>query len=440
MSSQIPFNQVRAQLGNYMLTDGMHMVWDIDKSHGSWIADGVTGREVLDLFSFFATNPLGHNHPKIVEGPAAEEMARVAVHNPSNSDIYTREMADFVKTFWETTIPKGFNYTFFVAGGSLAVENALKTAFDWKVRKNAAKGIRGEKGTMILHFREAFHGRSGYTLSLTNTLPDKIRHFPKFDWPRVSNPKVTFPLETHIGDIIALERKAIEEIKQAFVDHPDDIAGIIIEPIQGEGGDNHFRPEFLQQLRYLADENEALLIFDEVQTGLGLTGSWWAFEQMGVLPDIFCFGKKMQVCGIVAGPRVDEVPKNVFKVSSRINSTWGGNLIDMVRAKHYIRFIEEENLLANTREQGGFLLGELQKLTADFPKLLSNPRGRGLMCAMTVRDGETRDQIISELYKRDVMILGCGFTGIRVRPSLNVTRDDLQFGLGKLREVLGELA
>ncbi|MCB2199566.1 L-lysine 6-transaminase [bacterium] len=438
--SNIPkFDQVRPTLGSHMLTDGMHMVWDIDQSEGSWIADGLSGRKLLDLFSFFATNPVGHNHRKIVSGPAAEEIARIAVHNPSNSDIYTREMADFVQIFWETTIPDGFKYTFFVAGGALAVENALKAAFDWKVQKNAAKGIRGEKGTKILHFREAFHGRSGYTMSLTNTLPDKIRRFPKFNWPRVSNPKAIFPLESHMGEIVAAERKSIEEIKQAFVDYPDEIAAVIIEPIQGEGGDNHFRPEFLQQLRTLADENEALLIFDEVQTGLGLTGQWWAFESLGVTPDIFSFGKKMQVCGIVAGPKLDEVEKNVFHTPSRINSTWGGNLIDMTRAKHYIRVIEEENLLANTREQGAFLLSELQKMVADYPHLLSNARGRGLMCAVTVRDGETRDLITQKLYERDVMILGAGFTSIRVRPSLNITRSDIEFGVEKMREVLADI-
>lgn len=440
MSHTIAFNDVRSVLGEHMLTDGMHLVWDIEKSHGSWIADGLTGHELLDLFSFFATNPVGHNHPKIVQGAAAEEIARIAVHKPSNSDVYTQSMAEFVQTFWNTTVPDGFKYTYFVSGGALAVENALKAAFDWKVQKNAAKGIKGEKGTKILHFREAFHGRSGYTMSLTNTLPDKIRRFPKFNWPRVSNPKALFPIEKHLGEIVAAERKSVEEIKQAFVDNPDDIAAIIIEPIQGEGGDNHFRPEFFKQLRQLADENDALLIFDEVQTGLGLTGTWWALEQTGVQPDIFSFGKKMQVCGIVAGPRLDEVESNVFHVPSRINSTWGGNLVDMVRAKHYIKAIEEENMLANVNEQGAYLLGELQAMAEEFPHLLTNPRGRGLMCAVTVKDGETRDKLVEEMFKRRVMILGCGFTSVRVRPSLNVTRSDLEFGVEQMRDSLKALA
>ncbi len=436
MSARTAYKNVHEVLKKHMYIDGMDLVWDHEKSHGSRLVDGRSGREYLDLFSFFATNPLGHNHPKIVTGEAAEEIARVAVHNPSNSDIYTREMADFVETFWNTTIPDGFRYAFFVAGGSLAVENALKASFDWKVRKNLAKGVKGEKGTRVLHFREAFHGRSGYTLSMTNTLPDKIRYFPKFTWPRVSNPKVVFPIEEHLGDIVSSERKSIEEIKQAFLDYPDDIAAIIIEPIQAEGGDNHFRPEFFTQLRQLADENDAMLIFDEVQTGLGLTGTWWMLEQTGVTPDMFAFGKKMQVCGFVAGPRIDEVPDNVFHVGSRINSTWGGNLVDMVRAKHYIRVIDEDRLLDNVNAVGGVLLKGLQQLQKNFPTVVSNPRAKGLMGALTIRDGATRNALLKKLNELGVAMLPCGFTSIRVRPSLNITKDEMEEGLQKLGEAL----
>jgi L-lysine 6-transaminase len=147
-----------------------------------------------------------------------------------------------------------------------------------------------------------------------------------------------------LEDLIERENKSIREIKQAFINNPDDIAAIIIEPIQGEGGDNHFRPEFLQRLRDIANEEDALLIFDEVQTGVGLTGTMWAHEQLGVKPDILAFGKKMQVCGILATNRVDEVPDNVFRVSSRINSTWGGSLTDMVRATRYLEIIQEDNI------------------------------------------------------------------------------------------------
>src|SRR5262249_25897689 len=157
-------------------------------------------------------------------------------------------------------------------------------------------------------------------------------HFPKFDWPRLPTPALEFPLDSaSLGRVAEAEARILAAAEGAFNDRPDEIAAILIEPIQGEGGDNHFRPEFLRELRKLPDRCEALLIFDEVQTGVGLTGKWWAFQHAGVVPDILCFAKKMQVGGIFVSRRVDEVD-SVFKVPSRISSTWGGSLADMVRA------------------------------------------------------------------------------------------------------------
>jgi L-lysine 6-transaminase len=184
-------------------------------------------------------------------------------------------------------------YVFFIEGGALGIENALKTAFDWKVRRNKAKGIPGEKGSQIVHFREAFHGRTGYTLSLTNTDPVKTDYFPKFKWPRIENPKLRFPVTPEVKrDVIGAEQQALAQLEKAFVDNPDDIAAIIIEPIQAEGGDNHFRPEFLQALQAAAKRHECFFIVDEVQTGVGMTGKMWGHEHFGIQPDALAFGKK----------------------------------------------------------------------------------------------------------------------------------------------------
>ena len=321
------------------------------------------------------------------------------------------------------------------------MENALKTAMDWKVRKNIKAGRPETLGTKVLHFRQAFHGRTGYTMSLTNTDPTKVRYWPKFtDWPRVSNPFAEFPLEgENLERTIAREKQTLAELEEAFTQHEHDIACIILEPIQGEGGDNHFRPEFLRELRRICDEREAMLIFDEVQTGLGLTGEMWAHESLGVAPDIMAFGKKMQICGIVVSERVDDIDDNVFHTSSRINSTWGGNLVDMVRVTKYLEIIRDEGLVENAREVGRYLLEEIVKLTEEFPQILSNPRGRGLMCAMTVRDVETRGYILQGALARGVMILGCGERSIRFRPPLNLTREQVDEGIGVLREVLGTI-
>lgn len=429
---------VRATLGKHILADGMDIVLDLAKSESPYLFDSHGNRSYLDFFTFFASNPLGMNHPKMTDDEAfREKIGRVAINNPSNSDVYTREMADFVDTFSRIGIPDYLPHAFFVAGGGLAVENALKTAFDWKVQKNFQKGYRTEKGHKVLHFDQAFHGRTGYTMSLTNTEPGKVAYFPKFDWPRISNPKMVFPVDKeNTADVISRENLAIAQAERYFEMYRDDIAAIILEPIQGEGGDNHFRPEFHQALRDLADRHEALLIYDEVQTGVGLTGKFWAHEHY-VKPDILAFGKKAQVCGILAGTRIDELETNVFKVSSRINSTWGGNLVDMVRFSRYLEIIEEENLVDNAAQTGAYLLEQIQKLAGEFD-FITNARGLGLMCAFDFPNAEMRSGFLEKTFEKGLIILPCGTHSVRFRPPLTIRKEHIDEGMGIIRETLSE--
>jgi len=430
---------VHGTLKKHMLVDGLDLVFDLKRSQGSYIYDSRNGRRFLDFFSFFATQPVGLNHPRMVEPAFKEKMAEVAIHNPTNSDVYTVPMAEFVDTFDRVAIPEELPHLFLVAGGSVAVENALKTAFDWKVRKNLARG-RGEKGSLVLHFREAFHGRTGYSISMTNTAdPRKTMYFPKFDWPRIDNPKLRFPIAAHIDEVIAAEKEAVSQIEKAVAAHPDEIAALIIEPIQGEGGDNHFRPEFLRKLRELSFEHEFLFIADEVQTGVGLTGKMWAYQHFGFTPDVLVFGKKTQVCGLLAGRRIDEVERNVFHESTRINSTWGGNLVDMVRFGRYLEIIEEEKLVERSRQVGAFLLAELEKLQDENPGRIGNARGRGLMCAFDLPDTETRDRFKKLAFDNGMLILGSGRTSIRFRPTLSVGKEEVEQGTSILRRVLSSL-
>jgi L-lysine 6-transaminase len=438
LATRIPPQDVHAVLARHMLVDGYRLVMDLEKSHGSFLFDSRDGRDVLDFYMGFSTIPVGYNHPKLFDEAFKERLLWAAANKVANADVYTTLMAEFVEAF-ARTVPEAFRQRlFFIEGGALAVENALKTAFDWKVRKNLAKG-KGEKGSQIIHFRQAFHGRSGYTLSLTNTTdPRKTMYFPKFPWPRVNNPKLRFPVDEQVlAEVAAAEAATIAQVEQALRDNPDDIAGLIIETIQGEGGDNHFRPEFFRALRRLADEHEFLLIFDEVQAGFGVTGTWWAFEQLGVEPDVFAFGKKTQVCGIAAGPRVDEVD-SVFKVSSRINSTWGGNLVDMVRCQRIIEIIEEEDLLGNARRMGAHLLAGLERLCREQP-LASNARGRGMFAAIDLPSGEQRDRAIRAMRERGVLALPSGDFAIRFRPCLNLRQEDIDEGLRRLAEALSTL-
>lgn len=425
----IPASEVRSTIASHMLADGFNMVLDLKKSKGSTIHDAVDGKEYLDLFSFFASAPLGMNHPALCTDEFRSHLADIAINKPSNSDFYTEELAAFVETFADTVVPDSHPYLFFVSGGALAVENAMKAAFDWKVRQNLKAG-RGEIGKTVIHFKKAFHGRTGYTLSLTNTAdPRKYMYYPLFDWPRIDVPPIAFPLEDNLDAVIEAEKKSLAQIDEAISKHGHDIACMVIEPIQGEGGDNHFRPEYLQQLRELADKHEFMLIFDEVQSGMGLTGEWWAWQSIGVEPDIFCFGKKSQVCGIASNKRVDSVEDNVFHESSRINSTWGGNLVDMVRCNKYLDVMVEENILQNVRSQGETLMKGLRNLQEKYPEQISNVRGRGLMCAFDLPNSETRDRMIAEIIKNGAIILPCGARSIRFRPPLNITDEDILKGL-----------
>ena len=438
-SNAIQPERVKDLLSRHMLTKGMMpMVLDMDESQGVRLHDEKSGRSFVDLFGFYASNPLGMNHPKLTSDEAfLERLMDAALNKVTNSDVMTGHMARFVDTFGRVGIPEYLPYTFFISGGALAVENALKTAFDWKVRKNFEKGYRREVGHQVMHLDQAFHGRTGYTMSLTNTAdPRKTMHYPKFDWPRITNPKVHFPLdEAEQGRVREHEDRAIQQAKRYFHERADQIACVILEPIQGEGGDNHFRPQFLERLRDLAHENDALLVFDEVQSGVGITGEFWAHQALGVQPDIIAFGKKTQVCGILAGRKLDEVDGHVFETPSRINSTWGGNIVDMVRFDRILEVIEEEALVAHAGQAGEHLQARLQELQDEFAAV-TNARGLGLMCAFDLPSTEVRDHVKQKTYEEGAIILGCGESSIRFRSPLTITEDEIDEGIACIRRAL----
>ena len=435
--NKITAANVHSVLRKHLLVDGYDMVFDVEKSRGSYIYDSKHNRQYVDFFTFYASNPIGFNHPSVSNDEEFHrKLLKAAIVKPANPDIYTEEMAEFVETFSRVGIPGYLPHMFLIDGGALAVENALKVAFDWKVRKNFEKGHIVEKGHQVIHFKQAFHGRSGYTMSLTNTVPDKTDFFPKFKWPRINNPKMHFPLtDDSVVKTAKSEELAINQIQQAISENRDDIAAIILEPIQAEGGDNHFTISFLKKLRQIADENDIMLIFDEVQSGYGLTGKFWAHQHF-VNPDVIAFGKKAQICGILCSKRVDEVEDNVFHKSSRINSTWGGNLTDMVRATKFLEIIEAENLVEHAAKTGNYLLSQIQKLTEEFEGIITNPRGRGLMCAFDMNSSKERNNFLDETYENGLMVLGCGDRSIRFRPALDINEKVIDEGFDIIRATL----
>ena len=392
------------KISKHVLVDGFHIAVDHRGSHGSYIKD-LDGNEYLDCYSQFASQPLGWNHPALIK--AKEELGVVAMHKIANSDMYTEEYATFVEKF--SGITPDFKNYFFIDGGALAVENALKAAFDWKAKKLGISSDEDINTLDVFHLGNAFHGRTGYTLSLTNTTPEKTDLFPKFKWNRI------FSMED------------VEELMH------DRVAAMIVEPIQGEGGDNHLVPELFPLMRKWADDNETMLIFDEVQTGVGLTGKMWCYEHFGMIPDMICFGKKTQVCGFCSTERIDEIEDNVFTQSGRINSTWGGNIVDMVRFSYIMDAIEEESLVDNADVVGRYLENSLSDIDG-----VSNVRGMGLMIAFDLDTTELRDKMVS-ILQSNMLVLNSGTHSIRLRPALTFSLEDADKASSYIREAASTL-
>jgi L-lysine 6-transaminase len=433
-SRRINASHVLHELEQHILMDGFKIVIDLEKSRGSCLYDAATGHRLIDLYGFFGSLPIGFNHPYFEQPEVKEELLWAAKVKIANSDVYSEGYAEFVEAFSRVAPMPPLSRYLFIEGGALAIENCLKAAMDWKVRKNMAAGY-GERGTEILHFHRAFHGRSGYTMSLTNTDPRKTDLFAKFDWPRVCTPFIDFSVRQseREREVVEREKKSEAEIRKFLDERGRDIAAIIIEPIQGEGGDNHFRGEWLRKLREIADEKDVLLIFDEVQCGLGTTGKSWCCQHFDVVPDLMAFGKKVQVCGVMAGPRLDEVKDNAFRLPSRLNSTWGGNFTDMVRSKHFLRIIERENLFENAGKVGAYFLEQLLQWQEECD-MISAVRGRGLFIAFDMADAKARDDFWRNLFDAGVLALKSGEHSIRFRPALDITREVVDEAMDVLRE------
>lgn len=419
--------------------DLLDIVVDLDAGNGSRMREARDGTEYLDMTMFFSSAPLGHDHPGLRDPEFEAALVRTSRVKPANPDFATYEQARFAETLRRVFGDPELPLLFFIDSGTLAVENALKVAFDWKTKLNARNGV-AMRGSRAMHLEHAFHGRSGYTMSMTNTDPSKIRDYPMFDWPRIPSPAIEPGERWNTPELLPEETTALNAAEAALHRYGREIACFVYEPIQGEGGDRHLRPAFLRAMQDLCRRHDVLTVADEVQTGGGLSGYAWAYQALGLEPDLVAFGKRVQVCGVMGGRRVLDIADNAFREPSRISSTWGGSLVDMVRSTRIMEVIESEGLLEHARKMGDFLLSELRTLAAEFPSVLRDARGRGLMCAVSFHDSATRDRALAVARESHrTLFLPSGPDSLRWRAPLSVRADELTDAITALRKTLGEI-
>tara|TARA_B100002049_G_scaffold237243_1_gene227180 strand:+ start:842 stop:2152 length:1311 start_codon:yes stop_codon:yes gene_type:complete len=410
------------------LFDSFPTVWNVQKSHNSFLYSN-DDEKFLDFHGGFGSNPIGWNHPKLLKHFKDNIDTHIFINKPANCDFYTQEYLDFINKFKNQVIPETYPYCFFIDGGALSVENALKIAMDWKCQKNGDKN----EELSIAHFQKAFHGRSGYTMSLTNTEQHKVKNFTKFNWPRfLSSPKMGLSDENQkIYDDFA-----IDEIEKYMKDNKKQVAGMIIEPVQCEGGDRHFTKYFLQNLQRICNQNDILFIVDEVQTGFYTTGKPWCFQHYDLEPDLVSFGKKTQQCGVFGGKRLDELESHCFNTSGRLGSTWGGNHIDMIRSSKIIDIIKEDNLENNAIERGNQWLNNMKMIKSNE---IDNIRNIGLLMSFDMKTTEIRNKFLDILKKNKLLCLGAGDKTIRMRPNLAVSSEEIKECINKIKISLQEI-
>jgi|TARA_B100001971_G_scaffold210071_1_gene234815 L-lysine 6-transaminase len=410
------------------LFDSFPIVWNVQKSHNSFLYSN-EDEKFLDFHGGFGSNPIGWNHPKLLKHFKDNIDTHIFINKLANCDFYTQEYLDFINKFKNQVIPETYPYCFFIDGGALSVENALKIAMDWKCQKNGDKN----EELLIAHFQKAFHGRSGYTMSLTNTEQHKIKNFTKFNWPRfLSSPKWGLSDENQK----VYDDFAIDEIEKYMKDNKKQVAGMIIEPVQCEGGDRHFTKYFLQNLQRICNQNDILFIVDEVQTGFYTTGKPWCFQHYDLEPDLVSFGKKTQQCGVFGGKRLDELESHCFNTSGRLGSTWGGNHIDMIRSSKIIDIIKEDNLEVNAIERGNQWLNNMKMIKSNE---IDNIRNIGLLMSFDMKTTKIRNKFLDILKKNKLLCLGAGDKTIRMRPNLAVSSEEIEECIKKTKISLQEI-
>ncbi|RMY62190.1 hypothetical protein D0863_11034 [Hortaea werneckii] len=417
----------RAKLGRVFDTGAMRMLVDYERSQGNYIVDA-DQNQFLDTFSQIASIAVGYNNPHVAKAITSPEMVRAMVNRPALGNFPSTDMADILTSGLLKAAPPGLSSIFTASTGSDANETAYKAAFIWRravergdvdftpeeIASSMNNKAPGAPEYSIMSFDGGFHGRTFGSLATTRSKAIHKLDVPSFDWPSAPFPKLQYPLDQFAQENAAEEERCIHEVERIIDSNPKPVAAVVVEPIQSEGGDNHASANFFRELRRVTERRGVLLIVDEVQTGVGPSGKFWAHEHWNLPspPDMVTFSKKAQAAGFYYG-RKDLRPKQPY----RQFNTWMGDPARALVFKAILEEISRLNLVDNAAQTGKHLFDSLEALAKKYPHEILNLRGkdRGTFIAW---DSPRRDDVISKALRKGILIGGSGARAIRLRPML----------------------
>ncbi|XP_046448564.1 4-aminobutyrate aminotransferase, mitochondrial-like [Daphnia pulex] len=455
VSSSIPGPKSREMIANLDKIQFASAIWyftDYKKSLGNYIVD-VDGNSLLDVFSQISSLPLGYNHPdlhKVIQDPDNQ----IAFVNRPALGIFPAEgWPEKLTSSLLSIAPKGHTQVNTFACGSCSNENAFKATFMWYRNKqrggapitdeeNSSCLINRQPGSTpftIMSFKGSFHGQTLGCLTTTHSRSIFKLDFPALDWPIASFPRYKYPLEEFAEENKAEDRKCLAEVEEEFERFNKSgrfVAGVVIEPVQAEGGDVHASPEFFQELQRITKKNGAALIIDEVQTGGGATGKYWCHEHFN-LPDpadFVTFSKKMLTGGFYSLPEFR--PQQGLKIFN----TWMGDPSKVLLLEKVVEVVKRDNLLNLAQESGKRLMDGLKDLSKRYPQhIKNNVRGIGTFCAFDLSSPQKRDETFVKLQHHGVQSGPCGEQTLRLRPSLVFQPHHADIFLDILETVLNDI-
>ena len=418
---------LRARQQRFQDARPIHVYQDARKSRGNYLVD-VDGNVLLDVYGHIASVPIGYNHPALLDAWKAGRFDWCMGFRPALGLAPPPEWVDLVERVLMRVAPAGLTKVLTMTTGAEAVENALKAAFAWKARRLRGGGTwtsrdladvmhnrqRGVNQLKVISFEGGFHGRTLGALSATRSKPMHKLDFPAFDWPMVPFPANRFPLDAHAAENRAAEAEVLERVREVMLREANTVAALIVEPIQGEGGDRHASPAFFRELRALCSEHEVAFVADEVQTGAGATGAFWAHEAWNLSepPDVVTWSKKFQFGGIYL--REELVPPEAL----RMYNTFLGDPFRLAQLEVILEVVDRDGLVAHTGRTGQQLVAGLGELCSRHPAIFGEARGAGTFAAIDAPDIATRDRLLSALRRGGLEVGGSGDRSIRFRPAL----------------------